>query len=419
MNSFFSLILFALFVLLIDRYVWAAISSLIPTKKTALLKTVAAIYWGYTAIVLMLLVLLLVFPHESVPKNLRTLSFLIIGIPFLSKLLMVLFLSMDDLRRGFLWMFKASGKTAEKKPKGPAGEPAIPRSEFLTKTATAAGLGLAGTLLFGIISGAHDYRVRRVRLSLKNLPKKFNGIKIVQLSDIHTGSFFNKTAVMGGVEMALDEKPDIAVFTGDFVNDRTSEARDYINIFEKFKAPLGVYSVLGNHDYGDYVQWSSKQAKEQNFKDMLDVHKALGWDLLLDENRAITVDGESIGLVGVQNWGGGRFPKYGDLERAMANTADFPVKVLLSHDPSHWDLQVRPEQPSVDLMLAGHTHGMQFGVEIPGFKWSLAQYNYKHWGGLYQENDQYLYVNRGFGFIGYPGRVGILPEITVIELVSA
>lgn len=417
MNSFFTLLIFALFVLLVDRYVWSGLKSLIPTRKPGIVKTAAILYWGYTVIVLTLLLLFVVFPESSLPRHMRTLAFVVIGVPLLGKLVTILILSFDDLRRGLLWMFRSSGRLVRNKPEN-TGQQAIPRSEFLAKTAAAAGLGMAGTLVFGILSGAYDYRVRRIKLTLKNLPAKFNGIRIVQLSDIHTGSFYNPTAVMGGVEMALSEKADIALFTGDLVNERTVEAKEYIRVFEKLKAPLGVYSVLGNHDYGDYIQWPSRQAKEQNFNDMLAAHKALGWDLLLDENRSIVVDGESIGLIGVQNWGGGRFPKYGDLAKALERTEDQPVKILLSHDPSHWELQVKPEQPTIDLMLAGHTHGMQFGVEIPGFRWSPAQYNYKHWAGLYEDKDQYLYVNRGFGFIGYPGRVGILPEITVIELVK-
>ncbi len=417
MNSVFGILLLALFVLLVDGYVWSGIKSLIPVRKTGLLRMAAILFWGYTAIVLVVLLLFVAFPQEKLPHGIRSLFFVVIGVPLLGKLLTVFILSLDDLRRGALWMLKTSSGKIKKETREP-GVPVIPRSEFLAKTATAAGLGLAGTLVFGVLSGAHDYRVRRVRLSLKNLPRKFDGLKLVQLSDIHTGSFYNRKAVMGGVEMVLGEKPDLIVFTGDLVNDQTSEAKDYVPVFQKLSAPLGVYSVLGNHDYGDYRSWGSREAKEQNFKDMLSVHKTLGWDLLLDENRTITVDGESIGLIGIQNWGGGRFPKYGNLEKALQKSEDFPVKILLSHDPSHWDLQVKPERPEIDLMLAGHTHGMQFGVEIPGFRWSPAQYNYKHWAGLYQEKDQYLYVNRGFGYIGYPGRVGILPEITVIELVK-
>ncbi len=378
----------------------------------------AVLFWGYTAIVLMVLVLFVAFPGERMPHNLRTIGFVVIGVPLVAKLVSILVLSVDDLRRGALWMLRTSGLKPVKKENRAPDVPVIPRSEFLTKTAAAAGLGMAGTLVFGIASGAYDYRVKRIRLSLKNLPAKFDGLKLAQLSDIHTGSFYNKKAVMRGVEMLMNEKADLVVFTGDLVNEQTSEAKLYVPVFEKVKAPMGVYSVLGNHDYGDYRQWASVAAKEQNFKDMLAAHKALGWNLMLDENKAITVEGESIGLIGVQNWGGGRFPKYGSLDKAMERTDDFPVKILLSHDPSHWDLQVRQEHPEIDLMLAGHTHGMQFGIEIPGFRWSPAQYNYKRWAGLYRESDQYLYVNRGYGFIGYPGRVGILPEITVIELVK-
>ena len=276
-----------------------------------------------------------------------------------------------------------------------------------------------GTFAYGILSGAHDYRIRRVKVPLKNLPRQFHGMKIAQLSDIHSGSFFNKTAVKGGVEMLMKEKPDIAFFTGDLVNDRAKEVKDYINIFDKVKAPLGVHSVLGNHDYGDYFQWQDAQAKASNLADLKKAHELLGWKLMLDENRTITVDGESIGLIGIQNWGAGNFAKYGNLEKAYEHTDDYPVKILLSHDPSHWEAQVLPKYKDIDLALAGHTHGMQFGVEIGNLRWSPVQYRYKQWAGLYEENDQYLYVNRGFGYLGYPGRVGILPEITILELVKA
>ena len=219
--------------------------------------------------------------------------------------------------------------------------------------------------------------------------------------------------------MLMKEKPDIAFFTGDLVNDRALEVREYIDIFNKIKAPLGVHSVLGNHDYGDYFQWPSVEAKTSNLADLRKAHQLLGWNLMLDENRAIRVDGEEIGLIGIQNWGAGNFAKYGNLQKAYQHTEDFPVKILLSHDPSHWQAQVLPKFKDIDLALAGHTHGMQFGVEIAGLKWSPVQYRYKQWAGLYTENDQHLYVNRGFGYLGYPGRVGILPEIAISELVRA
>ena len=219
--------------------------------------------------------------------------------------------------------------------------------------------------------------------------------------------------------MMRNEKPDLFVFTGDLVNSETPEVRDYKDIFAKLSAPLGAYSTLGNHDYGDYKQWPSAKAKQKNLEDLVQVHKEMGWDLLRNENRFIEVDGERIALLGVENWGKGRFTKYGDLDKAYAGTEGVETKILLSHDPSHWDAQVRPNHSDIDLTLSGHTHGFQFGVEIGNFRWSPSQYMYDQWADLYKKGNQQIYVNRGFGFIGYPGRVGILPEITILELVRA
>src|SRR5690606_24941140 len=234
---------------------------------------------------------------------------------------------------------------------------------------------------------------------------------------IHSGSFYNKKAVTGGVELLLAEKPDIVFFTGDLVNNLSNELRDYQDIFSKVKAPLGVYSVLGNHDYGDYhFGRESSPAKDKNLADLIDAQRIMGWDLLLNEHRTIRVGNEEIAIVGVENWGTGRFPKHGDLGAALQGTEDIPVKLLLSHDPSHWRAQVLT-QSDVDVTFSGHTHGMQFGVRTEHLKWSPVQYIYKEWAGLYREQNQQLYVNTGFGFLGYPGRVGILPEITIFELI--
>ena len=294
----------------------------------------------------------------------------------------------------------------------------ITRSEFLSKAALVAGAIPASVMSFGMISGAYDYRVRKKQILLPNLPASFDGIRIAQLSDIHSGSFYNKTAVNGGIDMLLSEKPDIIFFTGDLVNNQSKEVKEYQDIFSRVKAPLGTFSILGNHDYGDYVSWSSQAAKHENLNQLVQTHKRMGWDILLNEHRYIEVDGDKIGIIGVENWGAGRFAKYGNLEKA-ANGVEAPVKILLSHDPSHWDAQIRPNQPDIDLTLSGHTHGFQFGVEIGNFRWSPSQWIYKQWADLYQEGNQYLYVNRGFGFLGYPGRVGILPEITILELKKA
>jgi uncharacterized protein len=221
------------------------------------------------------------------------------------------------------------------------------------------------------------------------------------------------------VEMMLNEKPDLIFFTGDLVNNESAEVKDYINIFDKFKAPLGVYSVTGNHDYGDYHRWDSVEAKRRNFKDLVEAHRLMNFKLLMNQNHLIEQGGEKLAILGNENWGGGRFAKYGKLDLAHHGTDEAAVKLLLSHDPSHWDAQVRPSYKDIDVMFSGHTHGFQFGIEVGNFKWSPSQYAYKQWAGLYQDGSQYLYVNRGFGYLGYPGRIGMPPELTIMELKRA
>ena len=289
------------------------------------------------------------------------------------------------------------------------------RAEFLTSATLLTGTLPLVLLSKGMFSGAYDYRIHRHTLHFPQLPRAFDGLRIAQISDIHVGSFFDKAAVQRGVDMLLQEKPDLVLFTGDLVNEQTRELADYLHIFQKVRAPLGVYSVLGNHDYGHYRRSSSEEERTQDFKDMLHAHFALGWHLLRNQHHRLRVSGEELGIVGVENWGSGRFPKYGRLDEALKGTEDLSFKLLMSHDPTHWKAKVLPES-NIDLTLSGHTHGFQMGVEWGTFRWSPAQYRYPQWAGMYQHKKQYLYVNRGFGFIGYPGRVGILPEITVLEL---
>ena len=415
-RSFFFLILTFIF-FAIDWYVWQAVRTLIRASSLTTQRWVTGVYWGFSILTLGAYIIVQLLPPDYFNKTVRNFVFAGIAIPYLSKLFAVLFLLVDDVRRLVQWAISLVVPPVAPAPTDSA-MPLIPRSEFLSATALIAGSSLLGTFAYGIISGAHDYRIRRVKVVLKNLPKEFDGIRIAQLSDIHSGSFFNKTAVKGGVEMLLKEKPDIAFFTGDLVNDRAYEVKDYIDVFSKVKAPLGVHSIFGNHDYGDYQPFENAAAKRRNLEDLAAAHKEMGWNLMLDENRPIRVDGAEIGLIGIQNWGAGGFAKYGDLAKAYRGAEDYPVKILLSHDPSHWQAQVRPNFKDIDLALAGHTHGMQFGVEVPGFKWSPVQYRYPEWAGLYEEEGQRLYVNRGFGYLGYPGRVGILPEITILELVK-
>jgi len=414
-NKLFFVAITTVLFLLIDLYIYQALKVVTGGIGPVWRRLIFGIYWFIT----MLAISGLWFYNYANPDGLANWlrRFILIGIfiIYFSKLFTLVFLMLDDIIRLFRWV--GSLFTTDKA-SGIMGK-SIPRSEFLVKTAIVAGTIPLLAMGYGIISGAHDYRIRRHRIVLPNLPKAFDGIKLLQLSDIHTGSFFNKKAVKGGIEMAINEKPDLVFFTGDLVNNETDEVNGYYNIFNKVHAPLGVFSTLGNHDYGDYHRWSSPQAKKDNLASMHVAHKELGWDLLNNKNRYIEVDGEKICVIGVENWGAGRFTKYGKLDEACVGTDDAPVKLLLSHDPSHWDAQVRPQHPEIDMMFAGHTHGFQFGVEIGNFKWSPAQYAYKQWAGLYEAGDQKLYVNRGFGFIGYPGRVGIPPEITVFELVRA
>ena len=281
-------------------------------------------------------------------------------------------------------------------------------------------LGLASipfaSLLYGMYRGKYNYKVLSYNLEFEDLPDAFDGFKITQISDIHSGSFDNQTKVQYGVDLVNQQKSDLVLFTGDLVNNRADEIKPWIKIFNKIKAEFGVFSILGNHDYGDYMRWESPAAKRKNMEDLYDAHNEMGWDLLLNESRFIEKDGERLAIIGVENWGSG-FKKAGDLNKALNKVSEKDFKILLTHDPSHWEAQVIPHPFKIHLTLSGHTHGMQFGIEIPGIiKWSPAKWRYKQWAGLYSENKQYLNVNRGFGYLAYPGRVGMWPEVSVITL---
>ena len=296
----------------------------------------------------------------------------------------------------------------------------ISRLKFLNQIALGFSLFTFSGLIYGIIKGAFNYKVHSIKIVLPNLPSAFNGLKIIQISDIHSGSFVSSSPLEEVVKIIDKQNPDIIFFTGDLVNDRASETDLLIEVLSKIKAPLGVYSTLGNHDYGDYVTWESEIAKTKNLESLKNVHSKIGWKLLMNEHVTIKKNDAEIAIIGIENWGGNfNFPKYGDLKKAYAGAENYPVKLLLSHDPSHWNLEVIEKFKNIDITFSGHTHGAQFGIEIPGFRWSPSQYAYKQWAGLYNQQNQYLYVNRGVGFLGYPGRIGISPEITVMELFNS
>lgn len=406
------------FMILLDIYVFQVVKMLAQTAGPRLKITIYSIYWGISIIALLTLIFLpfINSNFNSLPKAIKTSLFAIIVGLFFAKLIASVFFLVDDVRRGVQWI---AGKIFFSGTEGEEMQEAgrsISRSAFLSWTGTIVGTGLFGTLLYGF-NNKYRYQLKKVKLSLANLPASFKGMRIVQISDVHSGSLNNREAVQKGINKILETKPDLILFTGDLVNYKSDEMEPFMDVFNQLKAPMGVYSILGNHDYGDYVEWESEDAKVQNLQNLVKVHSDLGWRLLMNEHVRIERGNEAIALIGIENWSAlDRFPKYGSLQKAHEGTGDYPFKILMSHDPSHWDAEVKTKYKDIDLMLSGHTHGMQFGVEVPGFRWSPVQYVYRQWAGLYKHENQHLYVNRGFGFIGYPGRVGILPEITVIEL---
>ncbi len=291
-----------------------------------------------------------------------------------------------------------------------------PRSIWVSELTMAVAAFVFISLLYGMTGGRHRYKVHRVTLKFEDLPKEFDGFTITQLSDIHAGSFTSRRGVEKGISLVNKQNSDMILFTGDLVNNKASEMEPWIELFAKLKAPFGKYSVLGNHDYGDYISWESEEAKNDNLAQLKQVHQQIGFNLLLNSAVQIKKAGAAIALIGVENWGKGGFHKYGSLTRATAGVADNEFKILMSHDPSHWEAKTLEHEKHINLALAGHTHGMQFGIELFGFQWSPIKYMYPQWAGLYSHNGKYLYVNRGFGFLGFKGRLGIWPEITVITL---
>lgn len=408
------------FIWLIDLYSWQGIKTLIRFRWQQHVNKIRLIYFGLATSFSILAILANFSQYMQTNMQARTLVSSLIFIVYLSKFLLCIFLFIDDLLRGFKWVLRKLFPKKRELISEPKSVETINRAAFLSQVgAITAGIPLV-LLTKGIFKGAYDYQIMRVPLYIKNLPLAFRGLKIIQLSDIHTGSLLDRDAVHKGIQLAMNEKPDIAFFTGDLVNNQTSEAFPLMEHFSEIKAPMGVYSIFGNHDYGDYMVWENETQKMKNLSDLVGVHKDMGWNLLRNEHVMLERGGNKMALIGVENWGDrGRFQKYGDLEKAMHGMPSTDVKLLLSHDPSHFDNIVSKQHPDIAATFSGHTHGFQFGVENDFIKWSPSQYIYPHWAGLYVEGKQQIYVNRGFGFLGYPGRVGILPEITLFELHEA
>ena len=329
---------------------------------------------------------------------------------FVAKLPIAGVLLIDDLRRFLSWGINYFAGEARFNPS---------RSRFMAKAALIMGGIPFSMLTYGMVRNGFRYRLIEEEVPIQGLPQELAGLKVVQISDMHSGSWTDNAPLQRAVDLINEQEADIVCFTGDIVNNLAREMHPFIPTFKQIRAKYGVYSIMGNHDYGDYHRYNTPGGYERNREEFYQVHRDLGWDLLLNENRLLDINGQQLALIGVENWSAiPRFPRKGDLAKAYEGSQQAAARILLSHDPTHWEAQVQ-DYPDIDLMLAGHTHGFQFGIEIPGFRWSPAQFMYKQWAGLYKKGRQHLYVNRGLGFLGYPGRVGILPEVTLLRLVPA
>ncbi|WP_428330621.1 metallophosphoesterase [Mucilaginibacter sp.] len=399
-----------------DWYVFAGLQTF--TSNWRSIRRQRIISWGYLIVsVGVTIVFIIGFGSFSTAKGMTPYHEWILSIflTFLiTKLVFILVLFLGDTGRFFYGIINNISK-----PKKGAVKPYFPaRRKFITEAAIlVAAIPFSG-FVYAMIKGKYDYRVHRQTIYFNDLPEAFDGFTITQLSDIHSGSFDNTAAVQRGIDLAQSQKSDLFVFTGDLVNNAAWEIEPYISNFSTLRAPFGQFSILGNHDYGDYIHWDSDAEKAANLDKLKEHHKALGYRLLLDENIELEKNGQKISLIGVQNWGRG-FIQIGDLDKALNGVDKDAFKILLSHDPTHWEEKVRYHPANIHLTLAGHTHGAQFGVETDSFRWSPVQYKYLDWAGLINEKKRYLYVNRGFGFLAFSGRLGIWPEVTVITLKKA
>ena len=394
--------------LLIDVYVFQSVKSI--TSNTLF-------YWIYWVLDILIIVLILYFAlsgkFANGPSKYTSWIMGIMMVILVPKIVVLPFLFIDDLLRIIQFLVQHSIRLF-------SNNNSVIDFASRRKIISQIALGIAAvpffSTIYGILKGKYDYRVHKVSLYFKDLPSAFDGFKLVQLSDIHAGSFDNRDAVQKGIRLTNAQQGDLFLFTGDLVNNKAEEMYPWIEDFKQLKGKYGSFSILGNHDYGDYIKWENESEKSENLEKLKVVHKKLGYQLMLNETIYIEKEGAKIALIGVENWGKKGFVKHGDLDKAVESVDNNLFKILLSHDPSHWEAVTLNHDKFIHLTLSGHTHGMQFGIEIPGFKWSPSQYIYKQWAGLYKHAEKYIYVNRGFGFLGFPGRVGILPEITVIEL---
>ncbi len=408
--------------IIVDIYVFQAIKTSFAGSKPNTRKIISILYVlisSFTYLAFLIAVIKGYTNWHGWSKN------IIVGVAqavFIGKLLILPFLLIDDSIRLFRWIFSFIGQTSISTITQPNG---ISRLQFLSRVGLILGSGTVGAFFYGIVRGAYNYKINRIKLNIPNLPDEFKHLKIVQISDMHLGSFADETPVRKIVDLINAEQADFVFFTGDLVNYAAKEAVPYISILKEIKASEKIFSILGNHDYGTYLEWNSEKEMHDNFNHLLSIQrKELGWDLLMDEHRIIEKNGKKLAIIGVQYIGHSlKFGKFGDLKKAHTGAENADVQLLLSHDPSHWDKEVSQldAYKNIHATFAGHTHGFQFGIEIPklNIQWSPSKYVYPHWAGLYTNKQQQLYVNRGAGFLGYPGRLGISPEISVFQFTKS
>ena len=378
------------------------------------IKTITKNPWFYYGYLTLNLIIIINFVAQIILKNFSSYFFYSLGLVLVISFFQIsitLFLLLEDFIRLPVWIYNLFNKGSEN------AISFIPqRRLFISQLSILLASIPASALLIGMIRGKYNYKVIKHQLSFERLPVDFHGFKIIHISDFHCGSFDNKKKFSYGIDLINQQNADIILFTGDMVNNIADEILPWKELISSLKAPYGKYAVLGNHDYGDYTAWDKQEDKINNFKKLIALENEMGFTVLNNRNEKIKIKDSSIDLLGVENWGSG-FKQKGNLDMALGGTKPEDFKILMSHDPTHWQEKVLVHQQKIDLTLSGHTHGMQFGIEIPGIiKWSPAKYRYKHWAGIYQEFDQLINVNRGFGFLAYPGRVGIYPEITCITL---
>ena len=410
-----------LILLLIDLLSFKGFYSLLKNKDKTLKWFLIALHWAVPISLFSASMILIKFYNESHTAREVYRSFILAGLFllfYIPKLFFVVFHVLDDVLNLVYRTMNLLFKRPIRLDSGLRGKPTS-RRYFLTKT----GLALASipfiSVLYGTARGRFNFRLEEIRLNFSSLPENFDGLRLIQISDFHIASFHgHEDQLEKVVEIINSYNADLILFTGDFVNIYANEISPFINILKKLKAKEGMYSILGNHDYGDYHQWSNEEEKKNNFKAILKYQEEIGFKMLLNESVLLNRKDESIAIAGVENWGKPPFAQYGKLKQALKEIPEKSFKILLSHDPSHWDEEVVGKE-NIQLSLSGHTHGMQFGIKIGDKRWSPVQYKYPRWGGLYREENQYLYVNRGLGCIAYPGRVGMPPEITLIELLSS